>query len=166
MGGLPRRVDFALAGRRLARGSWRGNTDSTNSSFASTDAAVKRSEIAAAGSDGVIAGHCGVPFTDIVDGKLWHNSGALGLPANDGTPRVCGIDPDAGGRRHRGDARTHWSMTMTRAAAKMRARGYPVEYADSLRSGLWPSCDILPPEERRQRGQRLRPALRYRWSTP
>ena len=37
--------------------------------------------------DGVIGGHCGLPFTKVVGDRLWHNPGAIGMPANDGTPR-------------------------------------------------------------------------------
>jgi hypothetical protein len=39
----------------------------------------------------------------------------------------------------------------------MRTRGYPAEYADALGSGLWPSCDILPAQERALRGQAVMP---------
>jgi hypothetical protein len=42
----------------------------------------------ASGSDGVIAEHCGLPFTRQSDGRLWHNAGVVGMPANDGAPRV------------------------------------------------------------------------------
>jgi len=130
MGGLPQRVDFTLGGRRLS--AIHGGVSQINKFvFASTDLAVKRAEIALAGGDGVIAGHCGMPFTDIVDGKLWHNSGALGMPANDGSPRVWysilipkveGIDI------------SHFALAYDhhRAAEKMRARGYPAEYAATL----------------------------------
>jgi hypothetical protein len=44
----------------------------------------------------------------------------------------------------------------------MRARGYPLEYAAALGSGLWPSCDILPVHERGARGQALVPG-RHVW---
>jgi hypothetical protein len=44
------------------------------------------------------------------------------------------------------------------AAAKMRRRGPPEGYAAALETGLWPSCDILPPVERAIRGRRLDPA--------
>jgi predicted phosphodiesterase len=87
MGALPRRVDVTLAGRRLA--AIHGGTSVINRFiFASTPAAEKIAEIDALAVDGVLAGHCGMPFTQMLDGRLWHNSGALGMPANDGTARV------------------------------------------------------------------------------
>ncbi|HEX9462455.1 MAG TPA: metallophosphoesterase family protein [Alphaproteobacteria bacterium] len=156
MGGLPRRLEFTLGGRRLA--AVHGSTTQINRFiFASTPAAVKAAEIAASGCDGIVAGHCGLPFTDIVDGRLWHNSGALGLPANDGTPLVwfSVLAAGEGGLRIEHHALAFDHAT---AAAKMRARAYPAGYADCLASGLWPSCDVLPAAERAARGQALVPA--------
>ena len=121
----------------------------------------KRAQLDLAGADGILAGHCGVPFTQIIDGRLWHNSGALGMPANDGTPRVwfSVLAPDADGI-----AVSHHALDYDHraAAGKMRARGYPAEYADALGSGLWPSCDILPAPECGLRGRALAPG-RHVW---
>lgn len=153
MGGLPRRIDFTLAGRRLA--AIHGGVAQINQFvFASTQATEKADQLAQAGVDGIIAGHCGIPFSQIVDGRLWHNSGALGMPANDGTSRVwfSVLTP-----REDGIVLTHCALDYDHdaAAAKMQARGYPGEYAQALLSGLWPSCDILPRDERGKRGQPL-----------
>src|SRR5205085_3979920 len=87
MGALPRRFTIEIGGRRLA--VIHGGVRQINRFvFASTPEPVKRREIAGLAEDGVIAGHCGIPFTEVVAGKLWHNAGAIGMPANDGTPRV------------------------------------------------------------------------------
>ena len=160
MGTLPRRVDFSLAGRRFA--AVHGSPSRISGwVFASTPAAVKQAEIASTGADGIIAGHCGLPFTDIAGGWLWHNSGALGMPANDGTSRVwysiLAPTPDGLDIIHHPLDYDHVAV-----AAKMRARGYPVEYATCLGTGMWPSCDILPAAEAAARGRRLSPQLR-RW---
>jgi hypothetical protein len=155
MGALPHRVDVTLAGRRLA--AIHGGASVINRFiFASTPANEKIAEIDALAVDGVLAGHCGVPFTQVLAGKLWHNSGALGMPANDGTSRVwfSVLAP-------RGDtieiAHHALDYDHASAAAKMRKRGYPAEYADCLASGLWPSCDILPAAECAARGRALHP---------
>ena len=37
--------------------------------------------------DAIIGGHSGLPFTQTLGSRLWHNPGAIGMPANDGTPR-------------------------------------------------------------------------------
>ena len=155
MGTLPRRVELTLAGRRLA--AIHGGVAQINRFiFASTPMSEKLAEIDSLRVDGILAGHCGVPFTQVLDGRLWHNSGALGMPANDGTARVwfSVLTP-------RGDEIdiTHHTLDYDHdaAAAKMRVRGYPAEYADCLASGLWPSCDILSAIECAQRGRMLAP---------
>jgi len=56
--------------------------------FASTPRSVLTDEINLANCDSVIGGHCGLPFTRVLDNKLWHNPGIIGMSANDGTPRV------------------------------------------------------------------------------
>jgi uncharacterized radical SAM superfamily Fe-S cluster-containing enzyme len=145
MAGLPRRLDIELGGKRLAvvHGSVR---QINRFVFASTPPAVKREELEAAGCDGVIGGHCGLPFTETIDGRLWHNSGAIGMPANDGTPRVwfSVLAPTADGI-----AVEHGALSYdhTAAAAKMRAARLPEGYAAALETGLWPSCDVLPAKE-------------------
>jgi predicted phosphodiesterase len=54
--------------------------------FASTDREEKIRELEQADCDGLIAGHCGVPFGEKIAGKVWLNAGVIGMPANDGTP--------------------------------------------------------------------------------
>lgn len=161
MGELPRRLDLTLGERRLA--AIHGGVCQINRFlFASTPEDDKAGELDAAGVDGIVAGHAGVPFTQVVGsrqvvgGRLWHNSGAVGMPANDGTPRVwySVLTPRAVGIEV-----VHHALEYDhqRAAAKMRARGFPAEYADCLATGLWPSCDILPLAERAARGLALAP---------
>jgi predicted phosphodiesterase len=145
MGTLPRRLVIEVGGRRLA--VVHGGTRQINRFvFASTPEPVKRAELAGCAEDGVIAGHSGIPFTEIVGGKLWHNAGAIGMPANDGTPRCWFsllIPTDDGLRiEHRALAYDHRT-----AAAKMRAAGLPAGYAAALETGIWPSLDVLPAAE-------------------
>jgi pyruvate-formate lyase-activating enzyme len=124
--------------------------------FASTAAATKRAELDLAGADGVIGGHCGLPFTQTIDGKLWHNPGVVGMPAHDGTPRVwfSVLTPTDAGLRieHRALAYDHAA-----AAAAMTRAGLPPDYRAALATGLWPSCDVLPYREIRQSGVAIAP---------
>lgn len=153
MGALPRRLDVEIGGRRLAviHGGVERIADYV---FASTPHGEKARQLSVAGADGVIGGHCGLPFTQIVDGRLWHNSGALGMPANDGTARVWFsiLTPEECGLRV-----SHHALEYDQAcaAAKMRAAGLPEGYADALSTGLWPSLDVLPDAERRAAGAPL-----------
>ena len=155
MRGLPRRIVFSLAGRRLA--AIHGGVAQINRYvFPATGAADKLAEIEASGAEGVIAGHCGLPFTEILAGRLWHNAGVIGLPANDGTPRVwfSTLSPGPEGLviEHHALAFDHGG-----AAAAMRARGLPAAYAESLGTGLWPADDVMPEADRRNRGHALAP---------
>jgi hypothetical protein len=92
-------------------------------------------------------------------GRLWHNPGAVGMPANDGTPRtwfsVIGSGAESGSLRI-----AHLALAYDHAAAasKMRGAGLPRGYADALSSGLWPSCDVLPGAEMKARGAPLNEA--------
>uniref|UniRef100_UPI0018DF4BE0 metallophosphoesterase family protein n=1 Tax=Neoroseomonas rubea TaxID=2748666 RepID=UPI0018DF4BE0 len=147
MGARPRRLTIALPdGRRLAvlHG---GAHDISRFLFASAPEAVLAEEIATTGCDGVIAGHCGIPFARRVGHALWLNAGAIGMPADDGTPRawLAVLTPSA-------DALSVELLPLAydhaAAAAAMRAAGLPEGYAAALGSGLWPSCDVLPPAER------------------
>lgn len=155
MAALPKAVRFSLGGRRLL--VVHAAPSSINRFiFASTPAADLAAEIEASGCDGVVGGHCGLPFTRIVEGRLWHNTGAVGIPANDGTTRawysLLRLRADGISLEHRAFTYDH-----TRAASKMRARGLAEGYARALETGLWPSVDILPPPERAQSGIALTP---------
>ena len=126
--------------------------------FASTPWPEKAYQIGASGCDGVICGHSGLPFTEISDGLLWHNSGALGMPADDGTPRVWYslIVPGPKGV----SIRTHaLDYDYRSAAAKMRANALPEGYAAALENGMWPSTDVLLPAEMKQRGRAITPGV-------
>lgn len=154
---LPRQLDIDLCGRRLA--AIHGGARQINRFiFESTPLSIKEEEFDVLQCDGVIAGHCGLPFTQLVNGRLWHNSGAVGMPANDGTSRTwysilrpvgdeIVIEPRA------------LSYPADEASAKMRARGLTGGYDKALVSGLWPSLDVLPPPERKRRGVPLMPRL-------
>ncbi len=102
------------------------------------------------------AGHSGIPFSQVLGRRLWHNPGAIGLPANDGTPRVwySVITPSGEAIRIEHVALAYDGET---AAAKMRARGLPEGYAEALETGLWPSLEVLPPAERARTGAPLAP---------
>ncbi|CAH0299502.1 metallophosphoesterase [Roseomonas sp. CECT 9278] len=156
MGARPRRLEVALPdGRRLAvlHG---GSQAISRFLFASTSEAVLAEEIAATGCDGVIAGHCGIPFARRVGRALWLNAGAIGMPADDGTPRAwfAVLSPAATGLRAE---ILPLSYDHDAAAAAMRAARLPEGYAAALSSGHWPSGDVLPPTEQARRGTPLAP---------
>ncbi|MFQ6024403.1 MAG: metallophosphoesterase family protein, partial [Acidiferrobacterales bacterium] len=152
---LPRQVTFEMARRRLV--VIHGGVSRINRFiFPTTATGDKLTELELAGTDGVIAGHSGVPFTQILNGRLWHNAGVIGLPANDGTLRVWYsiLRPSDDGI-----AIEHHPLAYDHAAAarKMRERGLPLPYAEALETGIWPADDVMPEEDRRQCGRALNP---------
>lgn len=101
-------------------------------------------ENAIGGVDGVIAGHCGIAFQRQVAGRHWINTGAIGLPPNDGRPETRYAVLEAG------EVVFHrLSYDHEKAAARMQAEGLTQGYHLALASGIWPSDDILPEELRR-----------------
>jgi len=157
MGRRPRRMEVALPdGRRLAvlHG---GAAEISRFLFASSPPDMLAAEVAATGCDGVIAGHCGLPFARELGAALWVNAGAIGMPANDGTPHGWFAVLTPGAASLRVDLRP-LAYDHAGAAEAMRAARLPEGYAAALANGLWPSCDVLPPEERACRGTPLAPA--------
>jgi predicted phosphodiesterase/pyruvate-formate lyase-activating enzyme len=155
LGTLPRRLDLRIGGLRLA--VIHGSVSRINQFvFASTAAAIKRHAIDVAAADGVIGGHCGLPFSQSIDGRLWHNAGVIGMPAHDGTPRswFSVLTPVNGGLHIE-----HCALAYDHAAAAdaMTRAGLPPDYRDALASGIWPSCDVLPYREIRESGVALTP---------
>jgi predicted phosphodiesterase len=161
MADLPRRINIEIGGCRLA--VIHGGVDMINRFiFASTATAIKLGEIRKTGVDGIMGGHCGLPFTQAINQKLWHNAGAIGMPSNDGTPRVwfslLRAEADGIVIEHR-----PLDYDYATAAAKIRGARLPEEYAASLETGLWPACDVLPLKEVHERGVALEPGGAF-WS--
>ena len=87
MGNLPHRLTFSFAGKKVH--VLHGSDKQINQFiFPSTDPAIKQRDLVNTGSDIIISGHSGLPFTEHVGDGVWHNAGVVGVPANDGTPRV------------------------------------------------------------------------------
>jgi predicted phosphodiesterase len=154
MGALPTTLTFTLGALRF-RVVHGGVNEVSRWVFAS-ERHVLAEECGLAGSDVVIAGHCGLPFIARAGAATWFNPGVIGMPANDGTSDVWYglITPQEQGgvvlSTHRLAYDHHG------AAAAMRRAGHANGYARTLVTGLWPSLDILPPHERDETGKRIR----------
>jgi len=151
---LPDTVAFRMAGRRF-RVIHGGHGQINRFVYRSTPESDKGGDLDAGNCDAILAGHSGLPFTQFIGDRLWHNAGVIGMPANDGTPRtwVSLLTPESGGEI-RIEPRA-LSYDHEAAARKMRARGLPAGYADALETGLWPSLDNLPDVERSETGKAL-----------
>lgn len=153
MAEFPAHLTFSMGGiaARVVHGSVR---QTNRFMFDSLSDAEFDQELDEAGVDLVIAGHAGIPFTRIIGNRCWHNSGALGMTANDGTSRVWAsvLKPEPGGLSITHHAIEYDAQT---AADRIRAEDLPAGYADGLETGLWPSLDVLPEPERATTGQAL-----------
>lgn len=153
MTALPSHLTFEMSGRRVR--VVHGSVNQTNRfMWASLPEADFSGELDASDAELVIAGHTGIPFTRFIGARCWHNSGALGMPANDGTRRVwvSVLSPGSSGIKISHHALSFDGAT---AAAAIRRDGMPTGYADGLETGLWPSLDILPEVERAATGRAL-----------
>ena len=153
MSSLPRSITFRMAGRRFQ--VIHGGVSSINRFvFPSTPSATKREELDLSTADAIVAGYSGVPFSEFIDNRLWHNPGVIDMPANDGTPRVwySVIAPEQDGIRIEHHALSYDHET---AAQSMRDNGFPEEYGLALESGLWPADDVMPSVDRQRRGMKL-----------
>lgn len=104
--------------------------------------------------DKIIGGHCGIPFLDTQNEKMWLNSGALGMPANDGTPRVwfTTINKIETGFEVQFHVLDYDYLSQQ---TKMMELNLPNVYAKTLETGLWDSTEVLRPEEVALTGQRI-----------
>jgi predicted phosphodiesterase len=150
MSALPNQLTFRLSGRsfRVLHGSLFQINEFV---YQSSPDNLYRSQFETVQEDIIVAGHCGLPYTRMIDNNVWHNSGALGMPANDGTPRIwCSlIIPDGTSVRFKHVALRYDHRNAYR---KMIKAGLPGGYAEALISGLWPSLDSLPVKEQCQTG--------------
>ncbi len=153
MRALPHQLTFKLSGYtfRVVHGGVKANNTFF---YPSSNAVIYKEEFAAARADIIIGGHSGLPFTRTIGKRIWHNSGALGLPANDGTPRVwcsCLLP---------GKTDIHFihhalDYDYETARQKMLRAKLPEGYADALATGLWPSLENLPPAEQLRTGKMI-----------
>ena len=147
---LPRALHFELNDRSIL--VVHAGVDSLNRFiFPATPAEVKQRELQLSGSDILIGGHSGIPSAQRFGMRAWLNAGAIGIPANDGTRDGWYLLLVPEGER----IRCQWQRLTYDPApsiAAMRAAGLTAGYAKALESGLWPSLDVLPPQDRARRG--------------
>jgi len=112
---------------------------------------TKAPAFAKTNSDVIVSGHSGLPFAHSEDDKLWLNSGALGMPANDGTPRVwCAtINAENGELDYQFHALDY---DYKAARRKMLDNPLPKSYALTLDNGLWDNTEVMLEREARWTG--------------
>ncbi len=94
--------------------------------------------------DVVLAAHSGIAFIRNINGTLWINAGAIGMPPHDGRPETRFISIGDGAPMIERLAYDHAT-----ARQAMKTAGLTQGYDLALTTGIWPSEDILPPALRR-----------------
>lgn len=163
MGNLPMALDLQFNECRVK--VVHGGVRQINRFLFESDTSALSDELAWSGTDLVVAGHCGLPFVRTIGPRTWFNPGVIGMPANDGTPRgwyglIEAADPVLPQRGLRLSVHA-LNYDYASAAAAVRAEGYAEPYAAALISGIWPSHDVLPEQERAETGK---PLSARRWT--
>ncbi|WP_034886748.1 metallophosphoesterase family protein [Gillisia sp. Hel_I_29] len=146
---IPRNLSFTYADKKVTvvHGSYSNISEFI---FKSTPKQVKSNVFEETNSDIIIAGHCGLPFNEKIGDKLWINPGVIGMPANDGTPRVwyAILDENAS------PMLSHHSFNYEHELANelMLKNGLPQEYANTILTGIWDNTEILPKAESELQG--------------
>lgn len=147
---LPGHIGFDYGGKRITvvHGSYENVSEFV---FESSQENIKKNCFEQTESDVVIAGHCGLPFSQAISEKLWLNPGVIGMPANDGTQRVWYmlLEIENGELKY-----THRSFEYDyRTAQQLMYKNHlPEAYADTLASGIWDNMEILPELEKMGQG--------------
>ncbi len=153
IGQLPLQLRFQYAGQtvQVLHGS---RFDVSEFVFGSTPWQVKAKSLDDAQANVILAGHCGIPFADLQQDFAWLNAGVIGMPANDGSPRVWYLllDDRNGEFSYHFHALTYDHQEANR---RMLEKPLPKSYAHTLLTGIWDNCEILPEQETSQQGSRL-----------
>jgi len=150
---LPHHIQFNYGKDKftVVHGSWFQTAEYI---FKSTPWLVKKNNLDAAASTVIVAGHCGLPFIDQQGEYTWINAGSIGMPANDGSSKVWFATINQ--VQNNLDFKFHqleYDHVTTRH--RMIKNNLPLPYADTLATGFWDNCEILPDEESNQQGQKI-----------
>lgn len=156
---LPRTLTFNFVGKKIQ--VVHGSVTSINQFlFASNKHHHFEQEFNHTDANMIIAGHCGIPFTKNINNKLWHNAGAIGMPANDGSLHTWFSLVSYENKTIKiATCPLYYDHEL--AVEKMQLVGLNNGYTQALSTGLWPSIDILPPHEGSLSGNPLKPTINH-----
>lgn len=122
--------------------------------FKSTPWPIKALNFEVTESDIIIAGHCGLPFQHQNQNKLWLNPGVIGMPANNGKPKVWYVmmtEADTNFKFHFHELSYNHQL----AHDLMIKEDLPSGYAKTLVTGIWDNTEILPETEKHNQGKNV-----------
>ncbi len=146
---IPDHLSFEYANKKclVVHGNY---TETSGYIFKSTNWNTKAKNIADANVDVILGGHCGLPFASNEVDKYWLNAGVIGMPANNGNTSVWYMilnDDDSFSYQHH-----TFEYDFNQAADLMDEYRLPKAYSETLRTGIWDNCEILPDEETAMQG--------------
>jgi predicted phosphodiesterase len=145
---LPDHIEFDYANKKIA--VVHGDALETSGFvFKSSDWSAKQKSFDALNADVILSGHCGLPFSDVQNDHHWLNAGVIGMPANDSTTRVWYMildDAPFSFEHH------SFEYDYSKTIELMQKNALPAQYAQTLKTGLWDNCEILPEEETAMQG--------------
>jgi len=153
MGKLPEFLMFEYARKKVVvvHGSYHNTSEFI---FESTDWNTKQKNFDDTEADIILAGHCGLPFSQEKNNKHWLNPGVIGMPANDGNPQVWYMILND--EKNSFSFKHHTLDYNFEVAAKlMLEKGLPTTYAKTLETGIWDNCEILPLKETALQGKEI-----------
>lgn len=154
MKSLPDFLQFTYLGKSamVVHGSYFETADFI---FKSTPWQIKQKNFEQTAADIILSGHCGLPFAEVQQDKLWLNAGVIGMPANDGDARTwyAVIEPDVEDNVMYTFGRLPYDNST--ASKLMNEHNLPVQYAKTLLDGIWDNCEILPAEETLAQGKSI-----------
>ncbi|WP_452221792.1 metallophosphoesterase family protein [Lacinutrix salivirga] len=142
---IPDHITFDYAGKRITivHGTYNNTSEFI---FKSTPWERKQPDFETTKSDIIVGGHCGLPFYDEHDNKLWLNPGVIGMPANDGKPSVWYAILDDINESF--TFKHHTLEYNYKLTSKLMNNGLlPQEYARTIKTGIWDNTEILPEVE-------------------
>ncbi|QRM88247.1 metallophosphoesterase [Lacinutrix sp. WUR7] len=147
---LPNYIQFTYAKKQVmvVHGSYFNTSEFL---FKSSPWQRKQTNFNATKSEVIIAGHCGLPFHQSQEDKLWLNPGVIGMPANDGKPSVWyAILEDKDNKLSFNHHTLNYNHQLTNAL--MQNGLLPEAYAKTIVTGIWDNTEILPIAESNAQG--------------
>lgn len=150
---LPRKLQFNFLDTKID--VVHGSATSINQFlFSSNCDSLFEEQFQTTDADIIIAGHSGIPFSKKIQNKLWHNTGAIGMPANDGTSNTwfSVLSPKSHHCKKLKIDNIPLYYDYRQAAKVMQQSGLSSAYNNTLTTGLWPSMDVLTCKEKNKKG--------------
>jgi predicted phosphodiesterase len=150
---LPHHIQFNYGNDKITivHGSWFHTSEFI---FNSTSFQIKQNNFDATDSSIIIAGHCGLPFIHQHEKYTWLNPGVIGMPANDGTSKIWFATAEIKNEKFTCQFH-HLDYDYKTAKKLMIENKLPISYAETLETGIWDNCEILPVEEAKMQGEKI-----------